>query len=158
MAVIDWWNGPLTLVVIFFALCLLLLTWSIACVACRACHSSGTPFFHCDTHTHTHTHTYTQTHTHTLRYSPIPRIHRDWQIHCKTSQETWLASTPSASQHATIRNSRAQVPRTKKTTGFLATNNPRRDLSGGWNSLVEVKKKRLNCINWQHQAWAEDLH
>ena len=50
MAVIDWWNGPLTLVVIFFALCLLLLTWSIAGVACRACHSSGT-FFHCDTHT-----------------------------------------------------------------------------------------------------------
>ena len=46
MAVIDWWNGPLTLVVIFFALCLLLLTWSIAGVACRACHSSGT-FFHC---------------------------------------------------------------------------------------------------------------
>ena len=54
MAVIDWWNGPLTLVVIFFALCLLLLTWSIAGVACRACHSSGT-FFHCDTHTHTQT-------------------------------------------------------------------------------------------------------
>ena len=54
MAVIDWWNGPLTLVVIFFALCLLLLTWSIAGVACRACHSSGT-FFHCDTHTHART-------------------------------------------------------------------------------------------------------
>ena len=76
MAVIDWWNGPLTLVVIFFALCLLLLlTWSIADVACRACHSSST-FFHCDTHTHTHTqlylssfsdthHTHTHTHTHT---------------------------------------------------------------------------------------------
>ena len=44
MAVIDWWNGPLSLVVIFFALCLLLLTWSIAGVACRACHSSGTFF------------------------------------------------------------------------------------------------------------------
>ena len=56
MAVIDWWNGPLSLVVIFFALCLLLLTWSIAGVACRACHSSGT-FFHCDTHAHTHTQT-----------------------------------------------------------------------------------------------------
>ena len=56
MAVIDWWNGPLTLVVIFFALCLLLLTWSIACVACRVCHSSGTLFF-IVTHTHTHTHT-----------------------------------------------------------------------------------------------------
>ena len=53
MAVIDWWNGPLTLVVILFALCLLLLTGSIAGAACRACHSSGT-FFHCDTHTHTH--------------------------------------------------------------------------------------------------------
>ena len=67
MAVIDWWNGPLSLVVIFFALCLLLLTWSIAGVACRACHSSGT-FFHCDTHTHTHarTHAHTHTHTHTL--------------------------------------------------------------------------------------------
>ena len=58
MAVIDWWNGPLTLVVIFFELCLLLLTFSIAGVACRDCHSSDT-FFHCDTHTHTHTHTYT---------------------------------------------------------------------------------------------------
>ena len=58
MAVIDWWNGPLTLVVIFFALCLLLLTWSIACVACRACHSSGTPFFFV-------THTYTQVHPQT---------------------------------------------------------------------------------------------
>ena len=43
----------LSLVVIFFALCLLLLTWSIAGVACRACHSSGT-FFHCDTHTRMH--------------------------------------------------------------------------------------------------------
>ena len=53
MAVIDWWNGPLTLVVIFFALCLLLLTWSIAGVVCRACHSSGTFFI--VTHTHTHT-------------------------------------------------------------------------------------------------------
>ena len=50
MAVIDWWNGPLTLV-IFFALCLLLLTWSIAGVACRACHSSG--IFFIVTHTRT---------------------------------------------------------------------------------------------------------
>ena len=41
MAVIDWWNGLLTLVIIFFALCLLQLTWSIASIACRACHSSG---------------------------------------------------------------------------------------------------------------------
>ena len=41
---------PFSLVVIFFALCLLLLTWSIAGVACRACHSSCT-FFLCDTHT-----------------------------------------------------------------------------------------------------------
>ena len=64
MAVIDWWNGPLSLVVIFFALCLLLLTWSIAGVACRACHSSGT-FFHCDTHTHAHARTHARTHTHT---------------------------------------------------------------------------------------------
>ena len=64
MAVIDWWNGPLTLVVIFFALCLLL-TWSIACVACRACHSSGTFFSLWHTHTHTHTHTHAHTHTHT---------------------------------------------------------------------------------------------
>ena len=55
MAVIDWWNGPLSLVVIFFALCLLLLTWSIAGVACRACHSSGTFFSLWHTHTHTHT-------------------------------------------------------------------------------------------------------
>ena len=52
MAVIDWWNEPLTLVVIFFALCLLLLTWSIACVACRACHSSGTFFSLWHTHIH----------------------------------------------------------------------------------------------------------
>ena len=44
MAVIDWWNRPVALVVIFFALCLLLLTWSIAGIACRACHSSGTFF------------------------------------------------------------------------------------------------------------------
>ena len=64
MAVIDWWNGPLTLVVIFFALCLLLFT--IAGVACRACHSSCT-FFHCDTHTHT-THTRTHARTHTRQY------------------------------------------------------------------------------------------
>ena len=69
MAVIDWWNGPLTLVVIFFALCLLLLTWSIASVACRACHSSGTffSFWHTHTHTHTRAHTRTHTHTHTHR-------------------------------------------------------------------------------------------
>ena len=40
---------------IFFALCLLLLTWSIAGVDCRACHSSGT-FFLCDTHTQARTH------------------------------------------------------------------------------------------------------
>ena len=65
MAVIDWWNGPLTLVVIFFALCLLLLTWSIACVACHACHSSGTFFSLWHTHMHTRTHTHTHTHTHT---------------------------------------------------------------------------------------------
>ena len=51
MAVIDWWNGPLTLVVIFFELCLLLLTWSSASVACRACHSSGTFFIVIHTHT-----------------------------------------------------------------------------------------------------------
>ena len=49
-AVIDWWNRPLTLVVIFFALCLLLLTWSIAGAACRACYSSGSFFI--VTHTH----------------------------------------------------------------------------------------------------------
>ena len=36
---------------------LLLLTWSIAGVACRACHSSGTFFFHCDTHTHANANT-----------------------------------------------------------------------------------------------------
>ena len=63
MAVIDWWNGPLSLVVIFFALCLLLLTWRIAGVACRACYSSGS-FFRCDTHTHTHTHAHKNTHAH----------------------------------------------------------------------------------------------
>ena len=65
MAVIDWWNGPLTLVVIFFALCLLLLTWSIACVACCACHSSGTPLFSL-WHTHTHTHTHQAYLTHNI--------------------------------------------------------------------------------------------
>ena len=43
-----WWC-----VVILFALCLLLLTWSIAGIASHACHSSDT-FFHCDTCTHTH--------------------------------------------------------------------------------------------------------
>ena len=36
--VIHWWDRPLTLVVFFFVLCLLLLTWSIAGIACRACH------------------------------------------------------------------------------------------------------------------------
>ena len=41
VAVIDWWKGPLTLVVFLFALCLLLLTWSVAGIAC-SCHSSGT--------------------------------------------------------------------------------------------------------------------
>ena len=39
---IDWWDGPLAVVVFLFALCLLLLPWSIAGVACRACHSFGT--------------------------------------------------------------------------------------------------------------------
>ena len=72
MAVIDWWNGPLTLVVIFFALCLLLLTWSIASVACRACHSSGT-FFHCDTHTHKHVHTQ-------ISFSPFFFLLSSWTI------------------------------------------------------------------------------
>ena len=65
MAVINWWSGPLVLVVIFFALCMLLLTWNISGIICRACHSSGT-LFHCDTHTHTHTHTRTHTHTQSL--------------------------------------------------------------------------------------------
>ena len=61
MAVIDWWNGPLTLVVTFFALCLLPLTWSIASVACRACHLSGTffPLWHTHTHTNAHARVYT---------------------------------------------------------------------------------------------------
>ena len=59
----------------FFALCLLLLTWSIAGIVCRACHSSGTFFMwhthtyylssFSETHTHTRTHTRTHTHTHT---------------------------------------------------------------------------------------------
>ena len=79
MAVIDWWNGPLTLVVIFFALCLLLLTWSIACIACRACHSSGTLFSlwhtHTNTHTHTPVHTYTQDFTNsTLKIEPSKKV------------------------------------------------------------------------------------
>ena len=76
MAVIDWWNGPLSFVVIFFTLCLLLLlllTWSIAGVACRTCHSSGLSFF-IMTHTHTqrdtqHTHTHTHTHTCACMYA-----------------------------------------------------------------------------------------
>ena len=65
MTVTDWWNGSLPFVVFLFALWLLLLTWSIAGIACRACHSAGT-FFHCHTHTHTHTHTDTHTHTNVL--------------------------------------------------------------------------------------------
>ena len=57
---------------ILVALCLLLLTWSIAGIACRARHSPGT-FFHCDTHTHTHTHTRraraeARTHTRSVSY------------------------------------------------------------------------------------------
>ena len=40
---------------ILFALCLLLLTWSIAGIACRACHSSGTFFSLWHTQAHTHT-------------------------------------------------------------------------------------------------------
>ena len=44
MAVIDWWNRLHTLVVFLLALCLLLLSWSIASIACRACHWSGTFF------------------------------------------------------------------------------------------------------------------
>ena len=42
-------------------------TWSIADIACHACHSSGTFFslWHTDTHTDTDTHTQTQTHTDT---------------------------------------------------------------------------------------------
>ena len=64
----DWWNRPPTLVGIFFALCLLLLTWSIAGIACRACHLSGT-FFHCDTHTRAHA----RMHTH-LFYCNLERL------------------------------------------------------------------------------------
>ena len=51
MAVIDWWNLPLILVVFFFALCLLLLARSIAGITCCACHSSGTFFSMWHTHT-----------------------------------------------------------------------------------------------------------
>ena len=54
MAVIDWWNLPLILVVFFFALCLLLLARSIAGITCCACHLSGTFFSMWHTHTHTH--------------------------------------------------------------------------------------------------------
>ena len=51
MAVIDWWNLPLILVVFFFALCLLLLARSIASITRCACHSSGTFFLMWHTHT-----------------------------------------------------------------------------------------------------------
>ena len=78
MAVINWRNGPLVLVVFFLAMCLLLFevslvslvvlaaTWSAAGIAYRACHSSGT-FFFIVTHAHTHTHTHTRTHTHCMK-------------------------------------------------------------------------------------------
>ena len=46
----------------FFALCLLLLTWSIAGVACSACHSSGT-FFFIVKNTHTHKRARARAHT-----------------------------------------------------------------------------------------------
>ena len=59
MAMNDWWNGPLTFDVNFFALCFMLVTWSIAGVACCVC-SSGN-FFHWDTPTPTLTHTYALT-------------------------------------------------------------------------------------------------
>ena len=119
MAVIDWWNGPLTLVVTFFALCLLLLTWSIAGVACRACHSSGT-VFHCDTHTHTHTHTHTSrwgqwalfssyrqlylssfsdthTHTHTAHtHTHTAHTHTNTHTHTRRGQWALFSLIPSA--------------------------------------------------------------
>ena len=112
MAVIDWWNGPPTLVVIFFALCLLLLTWSIAGVACRACHSSGT-FFHCDTHTHakrpppppphTHTHTHTHTLTHALTHPPPPSHTHTAHVLTSESQH-WY--------HSALSSDLAKWPRT----------------------------------------------
>ena len=62
---IDWWNVPLTLVVFFFALCLLPLTWSIVGIACQ---SSVTFFILTHTHTcarvRTKTHARTKTHIH----------------------------------------------------------------------------------------------
>ena len=94
-AVIDWWNGPLTLVVIFFALCLLLLTWNIAGITCRACHSSGT-FFHCDTHTHTHTHVCAQTpfstHAQIQEYMHAARTHTHMH-HCRAALLTCVATS-----------------------------------------------------------------
>ena len=86
MAVIDWWNGPLSLGVIFFALCLLLLTWSIAGVACGACHSSGNLFF-IVTHTHTHTRTHTHKHAHTTVRKKDHLHHQHWKripYHCNS--------------------------------------------------------------------------
>ena len=55
----------LAVVVIFFAFCLLLLTGSVAGIACRACHLSGTFLSFCHKHRQRRRHSYTQTRTHT---------------------------------------------------------------------------------------------
>ena len=76
-------------------LCLLLLTWSIAGVDCRACHSSGTFFIVTHTHTHTRIHTHTlsfslslslsHTHTHTHTHTHLhTHIHAYTQTHART--------------------------------------------------------------------------
>ena len=115
-----------SLVVIFFALSLLLLTWSIAGIACHACHSSGTFFSlwhtharacthahththtHTRTHTHTHTHTHT-THTHTHTHNTHTHIHTHTHTHTHThiysvttgwGQEFWLTEPKTQSKQS----------------------------------------------------------
>ena len=70
----DWLMRRATCWCCTFALCLLLLTGSIAGVAHHACHSSGnfSSLWYTNTithiHTHPHTHTHTHTHTHISRF------------------------------------------------------------------------------------------
>ena len=80
---------------IFSALCLLLPTWSIAGIACRACyivwhflfilthkhtHTHANRNTHTPTHAHTHTHTHAHTHTHTHTHTHKKKTHTDLHI------------------------------------------------------------------------------
>ena len=76
VSAIWWWYvvhdaGGKYFACVLFALCLLLLIWSITGIACRACHSPGTFFSLWHTHTHTHTPVFS---AHTFRRGAPPRL------------------------------------------------------------------------------------